>query len=46
MSSLHQTGMIYVSDTKVLKMTHIVKTKIEERQAQPILDALLSKLES
>jgi hypothetical protein len=27
-------------------MTQIVKTKIEERQAQPSLDALLLKLES
>lgn len=38
--------MIYVSDSKVQKMTSIVKTKIEERQAQPSLDALQLQLEN
>jgi hypothetical protein len=45
MSSLHQTGLIYASESRVEKMMTIVKTKIAEHQAQSGLEALKRQLE-
>ena len=46
MSSLHQSGLVYASDSRVEKMTLIVKSKIAEQQtAAAGLEVLQRELE-